>query len=183
MAQSQHDILKALVFSSNHPECDQVAKGVWRDIARISTTSTGNIGSHTRSFGGFLHQPPHGGLAHPITLSTRKDGLSCFPRSIFVALQLARGLWLKVEIGVALYSFLETTWEEELRWIGSKIDAIPVKRDKLADAKTSVREQRDNYLVTPLEVGREGVGEAGVTDLLNLLRGEPGRGLFPSMSA
>lgn len=113
-------------------------------------------------------RPEESVLAHSITLATRAHCFSRFPHAIAIAPELPGRLIVQVEIGVTLGALLEITWVEEFRWIGIEIDVIPVKRDELADAKPSVGKQRDNRLVPPLQVVREGVGKTDITNLLNL---------------
>lgn len=125
----------------------------------------------------------HGDLAHSIALAARKDGLSRFPGLISVASQLACDLWFKIKVSISLGALLETARKEEFWWISIEIDMVPIERDEFADAKPGVSEQRDDRLVTRLEVVREGVGKAGVADGFDLFGGDPGGGLIPSLSA
>ncbi len=49
-------ILEMLVLSANYSEGNRVAARVRRDIAHLTATGTGHVGTDSRGFGGFLDQ-------------------------------------------------------------------------------------------------------------------------------
>lgn len=45
----------------------------------------------------------------------------------------------------------------------------PIESYVFAHSKAGIGEERDDSLVTDLEIGGEGAGETGIVDLLNLI--------------